>query len=300
MRTIKINIIENVSQRMDLYLSNILKDLSRNQIQILISDGNITINGGKKKNKYLLKKNDKILINIPEPRKIDINPQDINLDIIYEDSDIAVINKTQGMLVHPTENENTGTLVNSLLYHFKELSNIGGDFRPGIVHRLDRDTSGLMVIAKNNLSHKKLSIDFKNRNIIREYVLLVDGSLDESEGVIDEPIGRNPNNRLKRMVTNTNSRHAITKYKVLQRFDEYTLVKATLVTGRTHQIRVHFSYLNHGIIGDKLYSTGNKFKSTDQMLHAIKIGFNHPTSSEYLEFSTEIPSRFKEIIEKIK
>lgn len=300
MRTIKINIVENVSKRLDLYLSNSLKDLSRNQIQILIRDGNITINGEKKKNKYLLKKDDKILINIPKPKKIDINPQDINLDIIYEDNDIAVINKNQSMLVHPTENENTGTLVNSLLYHFKELSNIGGDFRPGIVHRLDRDTSGLLVIAKNNLSHKKLSIDFKNRNIIREYILLVDGSLEKSEGVIDEPIGRNPNNRLKRMVTSTNSRRAITKYKVLQRFEEYTLVKATLVTGRTHQIRVHFSYLNNGIIGDKLYSTGNKFKSTDQMLHAIKIGFNHPTSSEYLEFSTEIPGRFKEIIEKIK
>lgn len=300
MKKIEIDIEGNVQERLDLYLSNRIEILSRNQIQNLIKNGDILVNGNKKKSKYLLRDLDKIIINIPEIKKIEILPENIDLNIVYEDGDLAIINKKEGLLVHPTSRNNKATLVNALLYHFDKLSDLGGYIRPGIVHRLDRDTSGLLIVAKNNFAHKKLAEDFKNRNILREYILLVKGLVEKDKGIIDEPIGRNPNDRLTRMVTNKNSRRAITYYEVLERFENYTLVKARLETGRTHQIRVHFSYMNHEVIGDSIYSKDNKFKSTNQLLHAIKIGFNHPRTNQYIEFNTGIPDRFYEIIEKIK
>lgn len=300
MQKLELNTEEDIFERLDLYLSKNIKKLSRNQIQKLIKDGNILVNNKEVKSRYLLKKFDNIIINIPEPRRIEISPENIDLNIVYEDNDIIIIDKEQGLLVHPTLRNNKNTLVNALLFHFKELSDIGGYIRPGIVHRLDRDTSGLIIVAKNNFAHNKLLIDFKNRNIKREYMLLVKGVLEEDTGTINEPIGRNPNNRLARIVTDKNSRPAVTHYKTLQRFQNYSLVRARLETGRTHQIRVHFAHINHEIVGDPIYSKGNNFKSTKLLLHSVIIGFNHPRTDKYMEFSTGTPDRFKEVIKKIK
>ena len=289
MKKIEILIDEDVIERLDSYLSLKLKDLSRSKIQKLIENGNILVNGHKKKSKYLLKASDKVTIEIPETEEIKISAQNMALDIIYDDEDIAIINKPQNMIVHPASGNSKDTLVNALLYHFKDLSDLGGAIRPGIIHRLDKDTSGLLIIGKNNFSHKILSEDFKNRKVKREYIALLNGVLEDDEGIIDQPIGRNPVDRRKMAVISKNSKPAITRYKVLERFEKYTLVNISLETGRTHQIRVHFDNINHSVVGDMKYSNRNEYKVDGQLLHSIRIGFVHPRSKKYMEFSTPIP-----------
>lgn len=295
----EIYIKEDTNIRLDVYLSNNINEISRSEIQRLIKEQYILVNGKSKKAKYMPKEGDLISLQINKPVKQEIYPENINLDIIYEDNDLAIINKPQGMIVHPSKNIYNNTLVNALLYNFKNLSFYGGDFRPGIVHRLDKDTSGLLIVAKNDESHKKLSQQFIKQEVKREYVALVDGVIKNDEGVIDEPIGRNPKDRKKRAVVHNNSRRAVTHYKVMERFEKYTLVKLKLDTGRTHQIRVHLSYIKHPIVGDPMYSHQDKFNLNAQLLHSLSIGFVHPSTNKYMEFSTELPLRFQKVIEKI-
>lgn len=300
MRIIEIKIYTEILQRLDSYLSKELVDISRTEIQRLIKDGYILVNGKPQRSKYLLKAKDNIKIKIPISEKHEILPQKISLDIIYQDEDIAIVNKPQGMTVHPAPGNYKDTLVNALLYNLNELSDIAGEIRQGIVHRLDKDTSGLLIIAKNNFSHKFLSESLKQRNIKREYITLVKGNVQRDSGVIDAPIGRNPRDRKKMAVIYKNSKPAITYYEVVKRFSKYTLVKAKLETGRTHQIRVHLSHIKHPIVGDLVYSNKNEFNLDGQLLHSYILGFTHPRTGKYMEFCTDIPKQFNDIIEKLR
>ncbi len=300
MGKIELYVDEEAEDRLDAYLSKELDEISRTYIQKLIKDGFVLVNGKGKKPRYSVQEGDYIEVSFPKPKVFEINPENIPLDIIYEDGDIAVINKPKGMLVHPASDSYSGTLVNALLYHMDSLSSLNEVFRPGIVHRLDKDTSGLLVVAKNNEAHKFLSDKLVARDFKREYIALVNGVVEEDFGVINKPIGRNQRDRKKMAVTEKNSKEAITQYRVLERFENYTLVQASLMTGRTHQIRVHFEYINHPVVGDPVYSPiKDEFKLKGQLLHAIRIGFVHPTTGEYMEFETDIPKRFRDVINKL-
>lgn len=289
------------NERLDAHLATHFNDMSRTYIQKLIKEGLVLVNGKPEKSKYLVEEMDHITINIPNPVNLEVIAENIPLNIIYEDEDIVIINKEQGMVVHPAPGNYTGTLVNALLYGVKNLSSINGVIRPGIIHRLDKDTSGIIMVAKNDESHKYLSEQLKNRNVKREYIAIVHGVLNKKEGVINAPIGRDPRDRKKMTVINTNSKEAITHYKVIEEFQKYSLLKANLETGRTHQIRVHMTYINHPIVGDGTYSNNsNKFNINKQLLHAIKLGFNHPRTKEYMEFETEIPENFNEVLKTLR
>ena len=301
MGLIELYVDEEDNERLDYYLSTELDEISRTYIQKLIKEKFVLVNDGVKKPSYLVKEGDVLKVNLPEPKKLELIPEDIPLDIVYEDDDVVVINKPQNLVVHPAPGNYTGTLVNALLYHIDSLSSINGVIRPGIVHRLDKDTSGLLIVAKNDFAHKELSNQLKDRKIHREYIALINGVLKNDEGTINLPIGRDPKNHFKMTVIYTNSKEAITNYWVLNRFSSYTLVKVKLETGRTHQIRVHFSHLKHSIVGDPLYSSGkNEFGLDKQLLHARKLGFIHPRSGEYMEFECDIPEGFNGIINKLK
>ena len=300
MGLIELYVGEEEDERLDLYLSNELDEISRTYIQKLIKENLVKVNGVHKKSSYLVKEGDTIKVELPEPKKLEIIPENIPLDIVYEDKDLAVINKPQGMVVHPAPGNYSSTLVNALLYHMDSLSSINGIIRPGIVHRLDKDTSGLLLIAKNDFIHRELSNQLKERDIHREYIAIVHGILHNDSGRIDAPIGRDPRNRKKMTVISKNSKEAITNYWVLDRFSKYTFAKVRLETGRTHQIRVHFSYINHPIVGDPLYSSGkNEFNLDKQLLHARKIGFVHPRTKEHMEVECDIPEPFKGIVDKL-
>jgi 23S rRNA pseudouridine1911/1915/1917 synthase len=301
MSLIELYVNEEDNERLDAYLSNELDEISRTYLQKLIKEKRVDVNGIFKKASYLVKEGDTIKVDLPEPKKLELIPENIPLDIVYEDEDLAVINKPQDMVVHPAPGNYTGTLVNALMYHMDSLSSINGIIRPGIVHRLDKDTSGLLLIAKNDYSHRELSNQLKDRKVHREYVALIHGVLNNDSGRIDAPIGRDPKNRKKMTVINTNSKEAITNYWVLDRSSKYTFIRVRLETGRTHQIRVHFSYLNHPIVGDPLYSSGkNEFKLDKQLLHARKLGFIHPKTKEFMEFECSIPEPFNGIIENLQ
>lgn len=301
MNKVELYVDEEDNIRLDYYLSQELDEVSRTYIQRIIKDRLVEVNGLLKKPSYLVKEGDKIILNLPKPKVLDIIAENIPLDIIYEDEDIVIVNKPQDMVVHPAPGNYTGTMVNALLYHIDNLSSINGIIRPGIIHRLDKDTSGLLVVAKNNNAHRFISDQLKDRTVYKEYIALVHGIVKEDKGKINASIGRDPKNRKKMAVISTNSKEAITHFEVLNRYEKYTLVKVLLETGRTHQIRVHFSYKNHWIIGDPLYSKGkNEFNLDKQLLHARKLGFIHPTTNQYIEFESEIPEGFREIIEKIK
>ncbi|MEW8972755.1 MAG: RluA family pseudouridine synthase [Tissierellaceae bacterium] len=287
--------------RLDTYLSKKLDEVSRTYIQKMIRDGSVLVNGDKKKPRYLLKEGDYIQVDFPKPKVLEIQPEDIDIDIIYEDEDIAIVNKSVGMVVHPASGNIRGTLVNALLYHLDSLSSFNEAFRPGIVHRLDKDTSGLMVIAKNNDAHRFLAEKLVNRDFKREYIALVHGSIDREYGLIDAPIGRDQRDRRRMTVTEKNSKEAITEYSVLQKFKDYTLIQARLQTGRMHQIRVHFQYIGHPVVGDPVYSfKKDEFGLKTQLLHAIRIGFVHPRTGEYIEFETQIPTRFTDIMNRLQ
>lgn len=295
---IKIDVYNDNEDRLDLFLSEELEGITRSAIQKLIKSGNITVNNKVKKSSYLLKEGDRVLINIPEARPIEIFPEDIPIDILYEDNDLAIVNKVQGMVVHPAPGNYSGTLVNALLFHIGDLSMTNGLIRAGIVHRLDKDTSGLLIIAKNEITHYELTKQFKDRSVLKEYITLVHNKVKE-DGKINKPIGRNPKNR-KKMAVVQNGKEAITSYQVLKSYNKYTLLKIDLKTGRTHQIRVHMADINHPIVGDPVYSSGkNEFKINKQLLHAFKIGFIHPKREEYMEFEKDVPEDFENIINKL-
>lgn len=296
---------QDIGKRLDVCLNEMLKEYSRSFIQRLVKEGNILVNGKNVKPNYRIRENDTIKIIIPPPENISVEPQKIELDIIYEDNDIAVINKPQGMVVHPAPGNYTGTLVNALLYHCDNLSGINGKIRPGIVHRIDKDTSGLLVIAKNDLAHRNLAKQIQDKTAFRVYWAIVERNIKQDKGTINAPIARHPVDRKKMAVVYApSSREAITHYKVLERFGDYTLVEAKLETGRTHQIRVHMAHIGHPIVGDPVYgSRKQKFNLNGQALHAIKLGLIHPSTNEYMEFTAPLPEYFKnllEILRKIK
>ncbi|WP_434291138.1 RluA family pseudouridine synthase [Clostridium botulinum] len=286
--------------RLDLYLSKIFEDKSRSYLQGIIDEGNVLVNNKEKKRNYKLKVGDNIEVNIPEPKLLQIEPEDIKLDIIYEDKDVIVVNKPQEMVVHPAPGVYSGTLVNALLHHCKDLSGINGVARPGIVHRIDKDTSGILVVAKNDISHNNLAAQFKEHSISRVYMALVEGIIKDEQGTIEAPIGRHPIDRIKMAVVK-DGRHAVTHYKVIERFKNHTLVECRLETGRTHQIRVHMSHIMHPLVGDPVYGyKKQRFNLKGQMLHAKLLGFIHPTTRQYVEFESELPEYFKKIIKILK
>lgn len=288
------------NERIDVYVSSKLEDMSRSSVQKLISDGNITVNNKIVKSNYKVKLNDSIIILLPEPEILDIDAENIPIDIVYEDDDLAVVNKAQGMVVHPAPGHYSGTLVNGLMYHLKNLSSINGVMRPGIVHRLDMNTSGLMLVAKNDKSHNFLAKCLKEHSINRIYYALVEGNIKEDSGTIDAPLGRSEKDRKKRAVTYKNGKEAVTNFWVLERYGKYTLLKLKLETGRTHQIRVHLKHISHPVVGDEIYgSKTNKFGLNGQLLHSKTVGFVHPTTMEYMEFESELPDYFQRVIKKI-
>ncbi len=300
----KIIVSEGVSQRIDQYLNEKNNEWTRSYIQKLISEDKIKVNGKSIKASYKVKKNDVIEIEEVEVKDAEILPEDIPLDVVYEDEDIVIVNKPKGMVVHPGNGNYSGTMVNSLMYSHKgELSGINGVVRPGIVHRIDKDTSGLLVVAKNDKAHKVLADKFKEHDITREYICLVKGIIPKDNITINLPIGRSDKDRKKMAVTKKNSRNAITHIKVIKRFKKsgYTLVSAKLETGRTHQIRVHMSYIGYPIVGDDVYSKGtNEFGITGQMLHAKILGFIHPVKDKYMEWEVEPPKQFIDVIETLE
>lgn len=275
-------------------------ELSRSAAAKLIERGLVTVNGKSANKKTVLKTGEIALVEIPEPEVQDILPEDIPLDIVYEDTDLLVVNKPKGMVVHPAAGHFSGTLVNALMYHCKDsLSGINGEIRPGIVHRIDKDTSGLLIVAKNDFAHIGLSEQIKAHSFTREYQTVVCGSIKQ-DGTVNAPIGRHKTDRKKMCVTAENSREAITHYTVLRNFAGYTHLCVRLETGRTHQIRVHLSYIGHAVAGDEVYGNGKPKWLGGQCLHAKKIGFVHPRTGEYLEFDSDLPDYFKKFLKEIE
>lgn len=289
---------QNEGTRIDLFLADEFSDISRSTIKKLIKDELVTVNDLSVKPRYLVKLGDKLKLTLIEEESDDeIIAEDIPLEIVYEDDDLAVINKPQGMVVHPATGNQTGTLVNALLYHFKSLSTLNGEDRPGIVHRIDKDTAGLLMIAKNDFAHESLAMQLKDHTTTRRYYALVEGVIKEERATIDAPIGRHRIDRMKMAVTDNNSKDAVTHFTVLERFEKHTLVEARLETGRTHQIRVHMAYINHPVVGDAVYGYKNqKFKLEGQLLFAKAIGFIHPKTDEYMEFEVPLPDYFERVL----
>lgn len=292
---------EEEGDRLDVYLSEQLGDMSRSYIQKIIKDKKVEVNNKIEKAKYLVKEEDKVKIEIPAPKLLEVIAQDIPIDIVYEDDDVLIVNKPQDMVVHPAPGNYDNTLVNAILYHCKDkLSSINGVIRPGIVHRIDKDTSGLLMIAKNNNAHNSLAEQLKDHSITREYEFICHGVVKDDKITVNKPIGRNPKDRLKMAVVK-DGKHAVTHFEVVERFENFTHMRARLETGRTHQIRVHALSINHPLLGDPIYGPKNtKFKLNGQTLHAKKLGFIHPTTNKYIEFDSELPEYFKEIIKKLK
>ncbi len=273
--------------------------ISRGLIQDMINDGHVLVNGKGEKNKYILKLNDVIEIIKREPKSLELEAKDLNIEIVYEDDDVAVVYKPEGMVVHPANGNNEGTLVNGLLYEMDINDTINDVKRPGIVHRIDKDTSGLLMIAKNDLALKSLSAQLKEHSCNRLYVALVYGEIAENKGRIDAPIGRDPLDR-KKMAVVAGGKEAVTNFRVLERFKGFTLIECKLETGRTHQIRVHMKYIGHPLVGDKVYGPKRVIGETGQFLHAKTIGFVHPRTGEYMEFSHELPDYFLEKINELR
>lgn len=291
-----------VSQRIDKYLSEKMENISRSAAQKLLDDGNVRVNFTVVSKNYKLKAGDRVVVTVPEPKSLEAKPEDIPLDIRYEDSDLLVVNKPKGMVVHPAAGNFDGTLVNALLYHCKgSLSGIGGVVRPGIVHRIDKDTSGLLIVAKNDMAHVSLAEQIKAHSFTRQYQSVVYGHFKADEGTVDAPIGRHPTDRKKMTVTTKNSKNAVTHYKVIEEFKDFTHLALKLETGRTHQIRVHMSYIGHPVAGDGVYGPKKVIEYLQgQCLHAGLIGFRHPRTREYIEIESELPSYFTDFLRRIK
>lgn len=276
-----------------------LTPLSRSHANEQIKNGQILVNGQVKKAKYAVKAGDVITYELPEPEVLEYVAENLPLDIVYQDEDVAVVNKAQGMVVHPSAGHTSGTLVNALMYHIKDLSGINGVLRPGIVHRIDKDTSGLLMIAKNDDAHIKLAEELKDKKSLRKYWAIVHGNLPNDRGVIEAPIGRSEKDRKKQAVT-AKGKPAVTRFHVLERFGNYTLVELQLETGRTHQIRVHMAYIGHPVAGDEVYGPRKTLKGHGQFLHARTLGFTHPKTGEVMEFTAEAPAIFQETLEKLR
>ena len=276
-----------------------LTELSRGLANEQIKNGQILVNGETKKAKYAVKEGDVISYEVPEPEVVEYVAEDLPLEIVYQDEDVAVVNKPQGMVVHPSAGHTSGTLVNALMYHIKDLSGINGVLRPGIVHRIDKDTSGLLMIAKNDQAHLALADELKDKKSLRKYWAIVHGNLPNDRGVIEAPIGRSEKDRKKQAVT-AKGKPALTRFQALERFGDYTLVELQLETGRTHQIRVHMAYIGHPVAGDEVYGPRKTLKGHGQFLHARTLGFTHPQTGEVLEFTAEAPAIFLETLEKLR
>ena len=287
--------------RLDKAVSLLYEDVSRSAVQQLIDEGNILVNGAVCSKKYSVALNDLIEVNLPEPKELSVDAENIPLDIVYEDEYLLVVNKPKGMVVHPAAGNYSGTLVNALLYHCGDsLSGINGVIRPGIVHRIDKDTSGLLIVAKNDAAHRGLAEQIKDHSFTREYKTVVVGNVKDDVGTIDAPIGRHPKDRKKQAVTDKNSRNAVSHYEVLERFNGFTFLKVRLETGRTHQIRVHMAYRGTPVAGDVVYGNPKKtYGLQGQCLHAATIGFVHPITKEYLDFTSDLPDYFIDFIRRI-
>ena len=299
---------DDAGTRLDAFIGYNTDELSRSYAVKLIEKGRITVNGETvTSKKRSVSEGDTVSINMPEPEPLEITAENIPIEIVYEDGDVAVINKPRGMVVHPGPGNTSGTLVNAVMYHMGDsLSSINGVIRPGIVHRIDKDTSGLLMIAKNDKAHESLAAQLKDHSVTREYTALVYDNIREDEMTIDLPIGRDERNRMRHAVNGSGARNAVTHIKVLERFGKYTLVRAKLETGRTHQIRVHMAYMHHPLAGDELY--GPRKQSSviggtevhGQLLHAGTLGFIHPSSGEYLEFHSDLPEVFSSVLERLR
>lgn len=289
------------NKRLDMYIAEEKKELSRTTIKRLLENGDILVNKKIQKASYKPEAGDRIQINMPEVVETKLVAQDIPVPVIYEDKDIIVVNKPKGMVVHPANGNPDGTLVNAILAMCKDsLSGIGGEIRPGIVHRLDKDTSGLLIIAKNDLAHMNMSKQIQDRKVIKKYIALVRGTVPENEATIDMPIARSQKDR-KKMTVDKNGKEAVTHFKVLARYDKYTLLEVKIDTGRTHQIRVHMSYIGHPVIGDEVYSNGkNEFGVKGQMLHAKYLEFKHPITGKDIKLEAPLPEYFEEVLRQLE
>ena len=295
-------ICERSGVRLDKFIADSGIELSRSAAVSLIDSGSVTVNGKAENKKYKLAIGDEVIVRIPEPVPYEAKAEDIPLDIVYEDSDLLVVNKPKGMVVHPAAGNYEGTLVNALLFHCGDsLSGINGVLRPGIVHRIDKDTSGLLIVAKNDYAHKLLAEQIKEHSFTREYEAVVFGNLKDESGTVDAPIGRHPVDRKKMCITQKNSKNAVTHYRVLERLKGYTYIQCKLETGRTHQIRVHMASLGHPVAGDLVYGVKNeRVPFTGQCLHARKIGFVHPVTKTYMEFTSPLPAYFEQFLTKLR
>lgn len=293
---------DDINKRIDMFLSTELENMSRNAVQKIIENGNVSVNGKNVNKNYKISNMDFIEVQIPEPVSLNVEAENIDIDILYEDNDVIVINKQQGMVVHPAAGHYNGTLVNALMYHCgKNLSAINGVLRPGIVHRIDKDTSGILVVAKNDNAHRSLAEQLANHSMTRVYNAIVFNNIKVDNGTINKPIGRNPIDRKKMAITEKNSKNAITHFKVIERFGKFCFVELHLETGRTHQIRVHMASIGHALLGDMVYGSQKQpFNLNGQTLHAKVLGFIHPKTNKYMEFQTDLPKYFSDILNKIK
>lgn len=291
---------EHKKERVDKYITEAMDNVSRSQVQLWIGDGLVTVNGAAVKSNAKLAEGDRIELQIPEPTAVEIIAEDIPLEVVYEDSDVIVINKPRGLVVHPAPGHTSGTLVNALMYHCKDLSGINGELRPGIVHRIDKDTSGLLMAAKNDRAHASLAAQLKDHSVNRRYIALVHGHLSHDQGTIDAPIGRDTNDRKMYTVTERNSKHAVTHFNVTERINDYTLLELKLETGRTHQIRVHMKFIGHPLVGDPIYGRNKGIKMNGQALHAAVLGFVHPATGEYMEFSAPLPQDMEDVLASLR
>lgn len=286
---------ERKNERIDKFVASVNHEWSRTQVQQWIKDGVITVNGKTVKGNYKVKENDEITVTVPEPEELDIRAEDMNLEIYYEDADVLVVNKPRGMVVHPAPGHTSGTLVNGLMYHCTDLSGINGVMRPGIVHRIDKDTSGLLMVAKNDMAHESLVNQLVEKTVTRRYQAIVHGVIPHDKGTIDAPIARDKKDR-QSMAVDENGKHAVTHFQVLERFKDFTLVECRLETGRTHQIRVHMKYIGYPLAGDPKYDPKKTLNLNGQALHAGILGFNHPRTGEYLQFEAPAPAIFEETL----
>ncbi|KMN43877.1 RluA family pseudouridine synthase [Bacillus sp. LK2] len=286
---------EQKSERIDKFVAEINSEWSRSQVQQWIKDDVVTVNGKSVKVNYKVKENDEITVTIPDPEELDIQAEDMNLEIYYEDADVLVVNKPRGMVVHPAPGHTSGTLVNGLMHHCTDLSGINGVMRPGIVHRIDKDTSGLLMVAKNDMAHESLVNQLVAKTVTRRYKAIVHGVIPHDKGTIDAPIGRDKKER-QSMTVDENGKNAVTHFQVLERFKDFTLVECRLETGRTHQIRVHMKYIGYPLAGDPKYGPKKTLDMNGQALHAGILGFDHPRTGEYIQFEAPIPEVFEETL----
>ena len=302
-RQISITVLQEQSGiRIDRLIADSLSDFTRSGIAKLIEGGNVSVNGKTVSKNYKCRAQDNITVNVPDAVALEAQPENIPLDIVYEDNDLLVVNKPKGMVVHPAAGNYSSTLVNALLYHCKDsLSGINGVIRPGIVHRIDKDTSGLLIVAKNDAAHISLAQQIKEHSFHRAYRAVVYGNIKEDSGTVHQPIGRSPKDRKKMAVTDKNSKDAVTHYQVLQRFGDFTYIRCVLETGRTHQIRVHMAYIGHPLAGDAVYGPKKVITNLNgQCLHAGEIGFVHPKTNEYMEFTSPLPDYFTAFLKRLE